>query len=309
MSEAQLIGSAIAGIGLLLYLIIQIKLHAFVALFIGTIVIGVGAGMPFEGLLDSITKGVGNTLASIAVVVGLGAMFGRMLEVSGGANALADSLINRFGEKNAHWSLMGIGFIIAIPVFFDVAFIILISLIYGLTNSTKKPIIGYALPLLAGLAVTHAFIPPTPGPIAVAGILGADLGWVMFFGIIIGLPSAIIAGPVYSKYISQKVPGNVPSYMLDSDHKKKINYKRKLPKTSQIITLIAIPLCLIITNTIAGTIIEENNIDMNQYDFLNVDVEGAELDVLMEFEKHLDHINVIDIETTLDAAKESFEKL
>ena len=202
MSEAQLIGSAIAGIGLLLYLIIQIKLHAFVALFIGTIVIGVGAGMPFEGLLDSITKGVGNTLASIAVVVGLGAMFGRMLEVSGGANALADSLINRFGEKNAHWSLMGIGFIIAIPVFFDVAFIILISLIYGLTNSTKKPIIGYALPLLAGLAVTHAFIPPTPGPIAVAGILGADLGWVMFFGIIIGLPSAIIAGPVYSKYIS-----------------------------------------------------------------------------------------------------------
>ena len=259
MSEAQLIGSAIAGIGLLLYLIIQIKLHAFVALFIGTIVIGVGAGMPFEGLLDSITKGVGNTLASIAVVVGLGAMFGRMLEVSGGANALADSLINRFGEKNAHWSLMGIGFIIAIPVFFDVAFIILISLIYGLTNSTKKPIIGYALPLLAGLAVTHAFIPPTPGPIAVAGILGADLGWVMFFGIIIGLPSAIIAGPVYSKYISQKVPGNVPSYMLDSDHKKKINYKRKLPKTSQIITLIAIPLCLIITNTIAGTIIEENN--------------------------------------------------
>ena len=163
MIESQLIGSAIAGIALLLYLIVKIKLHAFVALLIGSIVIGVGAGMPYEGVLDSLSKGIGNTLASIAVVVGLGAMFGRMLEVSGGAKVLADSLIHRFEEKNAQWSLMGVGFIIAIPVFFDVAFIILISLIYGLTNSTKKPIVSYALPLLAGLAVTHAFIPPTPG--------------------------------------------------------------------------------------------------------------------------------------------------
>jgi len=259
MSEAQLIGSAIAGIGLLLYLIIKIKLHAFVALLIGSIVIGVGAGMPFDGVLDSITKGIGNTLATIAVVVGLGAMFGRMLEVSGGAKVLADSLIYRFGEKNAQWSLMGIGFIIAIPVFFDVAFIILISLIYGLTNSTKKPIISYALPLLAGLAVTHAFIPPTPGPIAVAGILGADLGWVMLFGIIIGLPSAIIAGPIYAKYISHRVPGNVPSYMHISTQEDNKHHNRKLPKTSHIIILIVIPLALIIANTIAGIVIEDDN--------------------------------------------------
>jgi len=258
MSEAQLIGSAIAGIGLLLYLIIKIKLHAFVALLIGSIVIGVGAGMPYEGVLDSLSKGIGNTLASIAVVVGLGAMFGRMLEVSGGAKALADSLIYRFGEKNAQWSLMGIGFIIAIPVFFDVAFIILISLIYGLTNSTKKPIVSYALPLLAGLAVTHAFIPPTPGPIAVAGILGADLGWVMLFGIIIGLPSAIIAGPIYAKYISQRVPGNVPSYM-DISHENNKYHKRELPKTLHIIILIAIPLGLIIANTISGIVIENDH--------------------------------------------------
>ena len=258
MSEAQLIGSAIAGIGLLLYLIIKIKLHAFVALLIGSIVIGVGAGMPYEGVLDSLSKGIGNTLASIAVVVGLGAMFGRMLEVSGGAKVLADSLIYRFGEKNAQWSLMGIGFIIAIPVFFDVAFIILISLIYGLTNSTKKPIVSYALPLLAGLAVTHAFIPPTPGPIAVAGILGADLGWVMLFGIIIGIPSAIIAGPIYAKYISQRVSGNVPSYM-DISHENNKYHKRGLPKTLHIIILIAIPLGLIVANTISGIVIENDH--------------------------------------------------
>ncbi|MDP6878568.1 MAG: gluconate:H+ symporter [Candidatus Marinimicrobia bacterium] len=258
MIESQLIGSAIAGIALLLYLIVKIKLHAFVALLIGSIVIGVGAGMPYEGVLDSLSKGIGNTLASIAVVVGLGAMFGRMLEVSGGAKVLADSLIHRFGEKNAQWSLMGVGFIIAIPVFFDVAFIILISLIYGLTNSTKKPIVSYALPLLAGLAVTHAFIPPTPGPIAVAGILGADLGWVMVFGIIIGLPSAIIAGPIYAKYISRRVPGAVPSYM-DISHEDNKNHKRELPKILHIIILIAIPLGLIIANTISGIVIENDN--------------------------------------------------
>ena len=259
MSEAQLIGSAIAGVGLILYLIIQIKLHAFVALLIGSIVVGVGAGMPFDGILDSLTKGIGNTLASIAVVVGLGAMIGRMLEISGGAKVLADSLIYRFGEEKAQWSLMGIGFIIAIPVFFDVAFIILISLVYGLTNKTKKPIVGYALPLLAGLAVTHAFIPPTPGPIAVAGILGADLGWVMLFGIIIGLPSAIVAGPVYAKYISRKVPGEVPLYMNNPIETNNQNEKRSLPKTSNIIILIIIPLALIITNTVAAVTMNDEN--------------------------------------------------
>ncbi|MDH3497379.1 MAG: GntP family permease [Gemmatimonadota bacterium] len=255
MSDAQLVGAAIAGIALLLYLIVRVKLHAFVALLIGSLVIGAAAGMPFAAVLDAVTKGVGSTLAAIAVLVGLGAMFGQMLDVSGGVEAVADALLRRFGERNAQWSLLAVGFIVAIPVFFDVAFIILISLVYGLTERTKRPIVYYALPLLAGLAVTHAFIPPTPGPIAVAGLLGADLGWVMLFGALIGIPAAIIAGPIYARLIAPRVPATVPEYMHLTERKR----QRPLPPVSLIVALIGIPLSLIVGNTVASATLAEGH--------------------------------------------------
>lgn len=240
---------------LLLFLIVRVKLHAFVALLIGSLVIGAAAGMPFAKVLDSVTAGVGSTLASIAVVVGLGAMFGQMLEVSGGAEALADALLRRFGERNAQWSLLAVGFVVAIPVFFDVAFIILISLVYGLTDRTNRPIVRYALPLLAGLAVAHAFIPPTPGPIAVAGLVGADLGWVMLFGVVIGLPAAIVAGPVYARLIAKSVPAMVPDYMRVIEPTR----RRTLPRVSLIVVLIGIPLVLIVGNTVAGATLADDH--------------------------------------------------
>jgi Gnt-I system low-affinity gluconate transporter len=255
MSETQLIGAAAAGMALILFLIIRAKLHAFVALMIGSLVIGVAAGMPFQAVLDSITTGVGSTLAAIAVVVGLGAMFGRMLEVSGGAEALAESLLAKSGERNAQWPLLAVGFIVAIPVFFDVAFIVLISIVYGLTEKTGRPIVYYAVPLLAGLVVTHSFIPPTPGPIAVAGLLGADLGWVMMFGVLIGIPAAVIAGPLYGSFIARHVPATKPEYM-------KVPERRAvaaLPAVGLIVTLIAIPLVLIVSNTVAGITLGEDS--------------------------------------------------
>ena len=255
MSDAQLAGAAIAGIALLLFLIVRVKLHAFVALLTGSLVIGVAAGMPFADVLDAVATGVGSTLASIAVLVGLGAMFGQMLEVSGGLEALADSLLARFGERRAPWSLLAVGFVVAIPVFFDVAFIILISLVYGLTERTNRPIVHYALPLLAGLAVAHAFIPPTPGPIAVAGLLGADLGWVVLFGVVIGLPAAIIAGPVYAQLIVKHVPAMVPDYM----HVTAPKAERTLPPVWLIVALIGVPLGLIVGHTVAGITLADDH--------------------------------------------------
>jgi len=254
MGDAQLVGAAIAGVALLLFLIIRVKLHAFVALLLGSLVIGVAAGMPFGGVLDAVARGVGSTLASIAVLVGLGAMFGQMLEASGGVQAVADSLLHRFGERRARWSLLVIGFVVAMPVFFDVAFILLISVVYGLTERTSRPIVYYALPLLAGLAVGHAFIPPTPGPIAVAGLLGADLGWVIFFGSVIGLPAAIVAGPVYAQFIARRVPARVPDYM----HATGPGHRRTPPPVWLIVALIGIPIALIVGNTVAGVTLAED---------------------------------------------------
>ena len=253
--ETQLIGAALGGIALILFLIVRAKLHAFVALLIGSLVIGIAAGMPFQGVLESISTGVGSTLASIAVVIGLGAMFGRMLEFSGGAESLASALLDRSGERNAQWSLLIVGFIVAIPVFFDVAFIILISVVYGLTEKTGRPIVYYAIPLMAGGVVTHSFIPPTPGPIAVAGLLGADLGLVMLFGALIGIPAAIVAGPVWGSFIASRVRAGKPDYMVVAERPKVV----APPSASLVVTLIAIPLVLILGNTVAGITLAEGS--------------------------------------------------
>ena len=255
VNETQLIAAALAGIALVLYLIIGVKLHAFVALLLGSLVIGVAAGMPLAAVLESVTSGAGSTLASIAVIIGLGAMFGRMLEVSGGARMLSAALIERFGERRAQWSLLVVGFVVAIPVFFDVAFIVLVSIVYGLCRRTGRPIVFYALPLLAGIAVAHAFIPPTPGPIAVAGLLGADLGRVMLFGTIVGLPAAIVAGPLYSWLISPKVPGGVPAYMESPDEDMSKLQARPLPRAGLIAALIALPLALIVGATLGSSLL------------------------------------------------------
>jgi Gnt-I system low-affinity gluconate transporter len=255
MSEAQLMGVAIAGIALLLFLIVRIKLPAFVALLVGCLVIGVGAGLPLDDVLDAVATGVGSTLASIAVVIGLGAVFGRMLEVSGGAEALASTLLKRFGRRGAPWALLLVGFVVAIPVFFDVAFIVLISLVYGLTAKTGRPIVYYALPLLAGLAVAHAFIPPTPGPIAVANLLGADLGWVMLFGVVVGLPAAVVAGPIYARFAARRVSAGVP----DEQRAAVSAERRALPSASLVVALIGVPLGLIVANTVAVAALPEDD--------------------------------------------------
>lgn len=158
MSGSTLILIALAGIFLLLFLVIRTKLHAFVSLLLVSLIVGVAAGMPLGDVIASIQNGMGGTLGFVAVVVGLGAMFGKMLEVSGGAERLAQTLVSKFGEDKAQWALGITGFIVAVPVFFDVGFIILVPIVYGLAKKTGRSLLYYGIPLLAGLAVTHSFI-------------------------------------------------------------------------------------------------------------------------------------------------------
>lgn len=255
MSGSTLILVALAGIFLLLFLVIRTKLHAFVALLLVSLLVGIGAGMPLKGVVESIQNGMGGTLGFVAVVVGLGAMFGRMLEVSGGAERLAQTMIKKFGEDKAQWALGITGFIVAIPVFFDVGFIILVPIVYGLAKKTGRSLLYYGIPLLAGLAVTHSFIPPTPGPIAVADLIGADLGWVILFGAIAGIPSMIIAGPLFGKYIAKKIHVTIPDYMQYEEKE----YDKELPSFGMIASIIFIPLVLILLNTVSGAVLEEGN--------------------------------------------------
>ena len=195
MSTLELVLITVTSVTLLLLLVLRFKIHAFISLIIVSIMVGLFTGMDFEQVLTSIQDGMAGVLGYIAVVVGIGAIFGEILQDTGGVESLAKSMLDKFGDKKSSWALMTSGFLIAIPVFFEVGFIILVPMAFALSRKTGKSLLYYAIPMMAGLAVTHAFIPPTPGPIAVAEIIDVPLGWIIIFGFIIGFPTAIVAGP------------------------------------------------------------------------------------------------------------------
>ena len=246
--EVQLFLAVVIGIAILLFLILKLRIHAFVALLIGSIVVGLIAGLDANQIISTIQKGMGGTLGFVATVVGLGAIFGGILEASGGAKAIADFMVSKFGLKKAPAAMVVSGFLIAIPVFFDVAFIILVPMMYALQRRTGKSLLLYAIPLLAGLAITHAFIPPTPGPIAVADIIDVDLGWVILMGFIAGIPTALIAGLWFGRHISKKIFVAAPEEIEDG-------ITPNLPPIGQTLMIIGLPIILILLNTMvtAGT--------------------------------------------------------
>ena len=233
----------LAGILILLFLILRLKIPAFISLLIASIIAGFIAGQTGDAIISSIQTGMGGTLGFVATVVGLGAMFGAILELCGGAQAIAHFLLRSMGQERAPLSMIITGFVVAIPVFFDVAFIILIPVVYALQKQSGKSLLLYAIPLLAGLAVTHAFIPPTPGPIAVAEILGANLGWVILLGFLAGIPTVLISGLVYGKYIAGKIHLEAPDLTTEP-------LIDKLPPIGPILGIIALPILLILLSTL-----------------------------------------------------------
>lgn len=250
LDPTRLIIAAVAGIILLLVLIIRFRWQAMIAILVGAITIGLAAGMPFEQIVASVNDGMGNTLKGIALLVGLGSMFGAILEISGGAQTLAVTMVNRFGDRKAAWALGITGLVIAMPVFFDAGLIILIPLAFSLAKRTSRSSLYYAIPLLAGLAVGHAFIPPTPGPVLVATMLGVDLGWVIIVGLVCGFFAMIVAGPVWGAYCGKKYFIPVPEHVAsqpDID-------TSKLPSFATVVLIILIPLVLIILKSVAGVV-------------------------------------------------------
>ena len=247
LDPTRLVIAALTGLVILLALIIRFKVPAMLAILVGAVLIGLGAGMPLEQIVKAVDDGVGNTLKGIALLVGLGSMFGAILEISGGAQVLAVTLVDKFGERKAAWALAITGLVIAIPVFFDAGLIILIPLAFSLARRTGRSTLYYAIPLLAGLAVGHAFIPPTPGPVLVASMLGVDLGRVILVGAVCGIAALIVAGPVWGAHCGKKF-SVAPREMVEE------STARRLPSCGTVVTIIIIPLILIILKSMAGVV-------------------------------------------------------
>lgn len=187
------------GIAILLILIIVCRIPAFISLVLVAIGIGIAQGMDLELVMATVQKGIGSTLGYLALVLGFGAMLGEIIAQSGGARQIADKLIGSFSEDKMHWALVLTGFIIGIPLFYSVGFVMLIPLIFSLGRTTKQPLLYLGIPMCAALSVTHGFLPPHPAPTAISVIYEADLSLVFLYGLILAVPTVIIAGPVFSK--------------------------------------------------------------------------------------------------------------
>ncbi|MEV8017831.1 gluconate:H+ symporter [Streptomyces sp. NPDC086554] len=221
---AGLLTVAALGIVLLLFLIIKVRLQPFVALLAVSIVVGLSAGLSVTELFGTVQKsdavsviesGMGGILGHVAIIIGLGTMLGAILEVSGGAEVLASRLLGMFGEKRAPLAMGLTGLIFGVPVFFDVGIFVLAPIVYAAAKRSGKSILLYCLPLLAGLSMTHAFLPPHPGPVAAAGLLHVDLGWVILMGIVCGIP-AVLAAWVFSAWVGKRIFVPVPQDMVEA---------------------------------------------------------------------------------------------
>jgi Gnt-I system low-affinity gluconate transporter len=246
-----LIALLVFGIALLLVLILKLKLSAFLALLVVSVIVAAASrlvnpdAVPLTQVADTIVKSMGGALGFIATIIGIGAIFGAILEHSGGTQSLANHLVRIFGVERAPWAMLLTGFIISIPVFLDVALVILAPLLFALARDTKRPFLHFGLPLVAGLAVTHAFVPPTPGPVAVAYLLGVNLGWVILFGVLVGLPTAILCGPWLCFQLAKGVEITLPPPPPVSDEQ-----HVELPSFGFILFLIGLPIGLILANTV-----------------------------------------------------------
>ncbi|MFD6390667.1 GntP family permease [Nocardia sp. NPDC060259] len=206
-------------IAVLLIAIIKVKLEPFVALLLTGLLLALAAGLPVAEIVGTPLKageslletGFGGILGHIAVIIGLGTVLGAILERSGGADVLTDKLLKMFGEKGAPVAMGLLGLIFGIPVFFDIGIFVLAPLVYVAAKRGGRSLVLYAMPMLAGLSMTHAFLPPHPGPVALGGLLGVSLGWLILMGFVCGIPGFLAAGIAWGTWIGKRVQVEVPA--------------------------------------------------------------------------------------------------
>jgi GntP family gluconate:H+ symporter len=199
-----LVSTLAAVIGLIL-LIAVFKLNPFITLLLASLGLAMVTGMQPSTIIHSFEAGVGATLGHIAVVVALGTMLGKMMAESGGADQIAYTLIRLFGEKRVHWAMVIIGLVVGLPAFFEVGFVLLIPIAYTVARRTKTSLIMVGLPMVAGLSVVHGLVPPHPAALLAVTIYKADVGRTIFYALLVGLPTAVIAGPIYAKFIAPRI--------------------------------------------------------------------------------------------------------
>lgn len=257
LGAGPLLGIAAAAIALILLLVMRLNLHAFVALIIASIFTALAAGIPIDGVMPTLMKGFSSTLGNIALLVGLGAMIGRLVEASGGAQSLADALVKRFGEDKAPFALGLASLIMGFPIFFDAGLIVMLPVIFAVARRLDGPILAYGIPAAGAFSVMHVFVPPHPGPVAASDFYGADMGLVLLFGLLVALPTWYVSGYHWGKYVGKKYPNRVADTLLGDQQQ--LTHKAAGPGT--VIAVMLIPMLLIFGNTGVNALSTSGRID------------------------------------------------
>ncbi len=240
----------IVGFGILLLLaLILLKVKPLYALLIVSAVVGISEGLGVMATLQSIGWGIFDTLRNIALVLFLGAMFGKMIETSRAATTITTTLIQWFGEKNIHWAIMLTGLIVGIPLFYNAGFVILIPLVFATASVARVPLLWVGIPMAASLSVTHGFLPPHPGPTAIAGIFHADIGLTLWYGLIITIPTVILAGPLFANTLRNLSTAMPPSTATTTSV--------DLPKPSTSFAIALFPVLLMAVSTLLQSQLSE----------------------------------------------------
>lgn len=264
------------GVALLLLLMIRFKLNGFIALILVALAVGVMQGMPVNKVITSIKTGVGGTLGSLALIMGFGAMLGKLLADCGGAQRIATTLIKKFGVKYIQWALVLTGFTVGFALFYEVGFVLMLPLVFSVAASARVPLLYVGVPMAAALSVTHGFLPPHPGPTAIATLFDADMGKTLLFGTLLGIPTVILAGPVYARFL-KKIDKPIP----ESFYNPKTFTEAEMPSFGVSVWTALIPVVLMALRAVAEMLLPKGHVLLPYAEFFGDPVMATLIAVLI----------------------------
>ncbi|VEF12457.1 gluconate permease, GntP family permease [Pseudomonas fluorescens] len=274
-----LLDAVVTVIGLIV-LITKFKLHPFISLTIAAAFLGLTSGMPIGTIIKAFQDGFGGVLGFVGIILALGTMLGKMMAESGGADQIAQTLIRAFGKDKVQWAMMFAAFLVGIPLFFEIGFVLLIPLVFIVARRTGVSIIKIGIPLLAGLSAVHGLVPPHPGPLLAIGVFGADIGKTILYGLIVALPTAIIAGPIFGTFIAKHIPGH-PNQELVDQLARESDESTPLPSFSITLVTVLLPVFLMLLKTFADVALPDGNFFRTWMDMIGHPISALLLALLL----------------------------
>ncbi len=255
--HAQLGVAVLVGIAVIVLLITKFKLHAFLSLTIGSLALGAAAGAPLDKVISSFTSGLGSTVSGVGVLIALGAILGKLLADSGGADQIVDTILRKAGGRSMPWAMVLIASVIGLPLFFEVGVVLLIPVVMMVAKRGNYSLMRIGIPALAGLSVMHGLVPPHPGPLAAVDAVGADLGITLALGVLVAIPTVIIAGPVFSKVAARWVDVPAPERMIEPGTSDELEKTGRRPSFGATLFTMLLPVVLMLAKALVDIVIDD----------------------------------------------------